>query len=601
MAHGAEVLHRIAAQAVARFLHNPHRALILDRLFTAAELAELSAAIAATNATADLLGRAMVRDWQQQVIARNGITERVAETRQNIPNPMQALAVPVRLQSTDYSCGAAALRAVLDYWGIDETEAAVVRQLGTDAVAGTRPAEIVAVARKLGLAVEERHGATWEDLRHSLSLGCPLLAPVQMHGGGHWVVIAGVDARGVHLMDPASGAVTVSSEAFAAAWHDRDVDGQEYLHYAIAVGRPPVPVRESVLREELTSAPVEPLPPEAAVSYFRGLVPTLGVDPQRFGQDQRRRAFTLAAATDQQLLGTVQGLIADRLKSGQQFRAAPGEIDQLLADAGVSPKNPQYSEMVFRTNMMDAYTTASDAERRDPDVIATFPVWKYSNPHDSRSRPTHAERNGWYYPADVPFVTVRGTGIEDAANCRCVPIPVDKWDWARLRAGGARIADGYPDVPTASEQPAPTPAPQPTPTPAPVQAPVPAPGPAPTPIGPPPSAPAPPAVLHPDTLLQAFAAVDAATVGTNFVSLTDLWKAMPGVSREAFHATINQLRQEGVLTLAAAEGREGISAADRAAGIYDKDWKGDPIQLMLYAMVRPEQAARLKAALAKLR
>jgi hypothetical protein len=32
-------------------------------------------------------------------------------------------------------------------------------------------------------------------------------------------------------------------------------------------------------------------------------------------------------------------------------------------------------------------------------------------------------------------------------NCRCVPIPVDRWTWAEKRAAGARIAQGYPDVP----------------------------------------------------------------------------------------------------------------------------------------------------------
>jgi hypothetical protein len=46
----------------------------------------------------------------------------------------------------------------------------------------------------------------------------------------------------------------------------------------------------------------------------------------------------------------------------------------------------------------------------------------------------------------VSFVEVRGRGIEDAANCRCTSISVDRWDWAELKAGGARIAGGYPDV-----------------------------------------------------------------------------------------------------------------------------------------------------------
>lgn len=173
----------------------------------------------------------------------------------------------------------------------------------------------------------------------------------------------------------------------------------------------------------------------------------LGGDPLRVTDDLRRHAFTMAAATDRQLLDQVQAKLAERLQTGQGLRLAAREIDQLIDDLGVSQKNPQYAEMVVRTNLMDAYNQGAQDELSHPDVIDTFPVWRYANPVDGRSRPHHAARDGNYYPSSVPFVAVRGPGIEDAANCRCVPIPVDKWEWARLRAAGARIADGYPDVP----------------------------------------------------------------------------------------------------------------------------------------------------------
>jgi hypothetical protein len=38
---------------------------------------------------------------------------------------------------------------------------------------------------------------------------------------------------------------------------------------------------------------------------------------------------------------------------------------------------------------------------------------------------------------------MRGTEAADVCNCRCCPIPVNKWQWAKLAAAGARIADGY--------------------------------------------------------------------------------------------------------------------------------------------------------------
>lgn len=205
-------------------------------------------------------------------------------------------------------------------------------------------------------------------------------------------------------------------------------------------------VKESVLHEAL-SAPLEPLKPESALDYFRRLVPTLGIDPQRYGPDLRRHAFTLAVATERSLLTAVQDVIRGRLDTGQAIRTAPKDVQELLDAAGVSPRNPAYADAVCRTNLMDSYNQGLQQEMDDPDVREMFPVWKYSNPADSRSRLKHAARDGNYYPASVPFTVVRGTEAEDVISCRCTPIPVSKFEWRRLRAKGARIADGFADVP----------------------------------------------------------------------------------------------------------------------------------------------------------
>lgn len=199
--------------------------------------------------------------------------------------------------------------------------------------------------------------------------------------------------------------------------------------------------QESLLREEV-GRPVRPLSPEAAVEYFRSLVPTLGTDPEFFGATMRRAAFTLTVATEQELLSKVQTSIAAYLATGEQQHGRFA-VARILESAGVSPKNLQYAEMVFRTNAMDAYNTAADEERQDPDVIDAFPVWKYSNPGDSRSRPEHAARDGKYYPANVPFRVVRGLDAADACNCRCVAIPVYRREWAKLQSQGARVESGW--------------------------------------------------------------------------------------------------------------------------------------------------------------
>lgn len=182
--------------------------------------------------------------------------------------------------------------------------------------------------------------------------------------------------------------------------------------------------------------PLAPMTPARAIEYFRSLVPAVGVkDVQRWADTLERKAFTLAVDADGVLLGKVKDAIRKRLETGEGIRTAPKEIARLLDDAGVSQSNPQYPELVFRTNMMDAYNTG--AQRELADVADVFPVWRYANPGDSRSRPAHAAKNGRYYSSERSFSEVRGTDAGDVINCRCTLIPVDKFEWSELTARGA--------------------------------------------------------------------------------------------------------------------------------------------------------------------
>jgi hypothetical protein len=181
--------------------------------------------------------------------------------------------------------------------------------------------------------------------------------------------------------------------------------------------------------------PPPPLPPRRAIEYFQRLVPELNVDPQRFGPLQQRRAFTMAARADQVLLDRVKGLIQTGLESGQPGGMAP-RIEHLLDDAGVSPANPQYSDMVFRTNMMDAYTPGAQEELQTPDMQELFPAWQYLGIRDGRQGKDHEPHFSLYFSNEVMFGEVRG---ERVFNCRCSPRPIDKFEWAKLQDQGKRL------------------------------------------------------------------------------------------------------------------------------------------------------------------
>lgn len=71
-----------------------------------------------------------------------------------------------------------------------------------------------------------------------------------------------------------------------------------------------------------------------------------------------------------------------------------------------------------------------------------------------------------------------------------------------------------------------------------------------------------------DTFDAAFERLDRATGSHNFVSLVDLRRAMPW-DRATFDAELKRQRRAGRYTLAAAEGRHGVTAEEREAGILE--------------------------------
>ena len=190
---------------------------------------------------------------------------------------------------------------------------------------------------------------------------------------------------------------------------------------------------------------IKPFPPQKALAYFRRLVPSLDVHPERFGAEQQRRAFTLAARTSLELKERVHKAIGDILASGDVPKGE-GLVKQLLERTGCSRANPSYSEMVVRTNLIDAYQQGAQEELRHPDVLPDFPAWAWVAVDDNRLRPSHRklafDEHGRpkYYSSSMTFQQVRDMHGYDGFNDRCNFRPIHKSEWAELQRRGARFS-----------------------------------------------------------------------------------------------------------------------------------------------------------------
>ncbi|MBN1532026.1 MAG: C39 family peptidase [Spirochaetes bacterium] len=149
---------------------------------------------------------------------------------------VRVLPVPDVRQSTTYSCGAAALQAVLMYWGVEKREGDLMKMLGSSETSGTGPERIAAVAKQLGMKAAVRENLSIVDLRHSIERGVPVIVAIQAWvdpaprgfcwrddwEDGHYVVVTGLDERNVYVEDPSllgTGGYIPLGE-FADRWHD---------------------------------------------------------------------------------------------------------------------------------------------------------------------------------------------------------------------------------------------------------------------------------------------------------------------------------------------------------------------------------------------
>lgn len=155
-------------------------------------------------------------------------------------------------QTTEYTCGAAALRAVGSYFGINWDEEKYADLLKTNPKHGTDPNSIVSAARALGLRVSARQNMTLDTLKMWLERGIPVICALQAwgdeeqytkEGNGHFVVAIGYDKEKIYFEDPSLTKERgfLSCDDFMMRWHDKDSRGRKYVRFGAAVWKNSAP------------------------------------------------------------------------------------------------------------------------------------------------------------------------------------------------------------------------------------------------------------------------------------------------------------------------------------------------------------------------
>lgn len=179
---------------------------------------------------------------------RTWLEEYVAYERENGDHIKVNL--PSVRQSHNFDCGAAALRAVCEYFKVGpEKEADFIKACKTKKKHGTRPTDIVRAAHLFGLNVKPISGMSIDDLKSYLDLKRPIICCIQAYGekkdykermSGHYVVAIGYDNIGVYFEDPSMTDARgyLPYKDFKKRWRDQDADGNHYTRYGMVIWKP---------------------------------------------------------------------------------------------------------------------------------------------------------------------------------------------------------------------------------------------------------------------------------------------------------------------------------------------------------------------------
>lgn len=132
-------------------------------------------------------------------------------------------------------CSPAVIKMVLDFYGIEKTEAEVAILSNKDDDLGISDADIKRTLEGEGLKVDIKNFASFEDIHAVLDKGAPVIVDWMTRGrydyeedevaDGHYSVVVGQDGENIYLQDPEVGRMrTITKEDFIRVWFDFTTD-----------------------------------------------------------------------------------------------------------------------------------------------------------------------------------------------------------------------------------------------------------------------------------------------------------------------------------------------------------------------------------------
>lgn len=143
----------------------------------------------------------------------------------------------------------------------------------------------------------------------------------------------------------------------------------------------------------------KPLPFDEAIDFFKGKVPLTKDQYEKLQKDVKAKAFTIARIAEADVIQDVYDELLKSLEQGTTFEQFKKSLD--LEKLGWTGEEAYRLDTVFRTNIQNACQAGHYKQQME--VVDARPYWMYVAVMDSRTRPSHAARNGKVFRFDDPW------------------------------------------------------------------------------------------------------------------------------------------------------------------------------------------------------
>jgi hypothetical protein len=185
--------------------------------------------------------------------------------------------------------------------------------------------------------------------------------------------------------------------------------------------------------------PDDPIRFREAIDRFRQLVPMTDEQYAALEEAEQEFAFTVADVAQADLVAEVYDAIDRAISDGTTFEDFQGDVGGGLADAW-GGEDAGRLDTIFRTNVMDAYSSGRYDVMTAPAVAEARPYWRFDAVGDgARTCDICEPCDGTILPQDHPWWQRHYPILHP--NCSCIATPLSE-DEARDEG----ISDDGPDV-----------------------------------------------------------------------------------------------------------------------------------------------------------